>query len=530
MTLHDGVDDRALLDRIVRKLPPRRYRLDDYQRWFPKTADALLRYLKDFRPLPRRDEQPACGPDRGTFGLVVVPWVCTPVPWYSIMLAIGLRRRGRPVVLLWDDTGFAESRLTEQQRVLAATLPHVEQFLPVMRLTDVVPARPRPDDEGLIESLSHQNLVWRLRGAAPGDTDQRVAADIRASLTRSLPFIRAALAATDLECLVTPGGVYGTSGLFLRVARERGIRAATFDADRHILQVCSDGVAAQNGDLARAFEALWGSGEMPRRRAVELAREEFQRRVQGRDGYGFQMVPARVDGRADGEIAALIPLNVEWDSAALGRHVHFSDTVDWVTSTVSTVLGEDAGTVVVRQHPSERRPLQRSNLDLASALRDRFDGERRLRFVPADEPTNTYDLLRSARLVLPFVSTIGIEAAAIGKPVVVSGAAYYTDLGFVHSAASRDEYFALLRRGLRGDLAPLPDQSERAWTCYYLAAVQNRIETCFTPHPDDFWKWCRRAPDVLFSDPDVSDVLEAIDRDVPVSLLRHRRTVSQGHR
>jgi hypothetical protein len=182
--------------------------------------------------------------------------------------------------------------------------------------------------------------------------------------------------------------------------------------------------------------------------------------------------------------------------------------------------------VIVRQHPSERRALQRSRLDIGAILQDRFGDDPRCRFVRADDALNTYTLLASARLVLPFVSTIGIEAAAIGRPVLVSGASYYADLGFVWSAGSRDEYFDLLRRGVLGDLPPLVDQSNRAWICYYLSAVRNRIWTDFTPQPDDFWTWCRRPPDALFAEPEVSSMLEAIDTDVPVALLRHWRTPS----
>ena len=160
--------------------------------------------------------------------------------------------------------------------------------------------------------------------------------------------------------------------------------------------------------------------------------------------YGFQMLPAGKSSRyADG--CVLIPLNVEWDTAALGRHVHFKSTTEWLISTIGAVLEQNAGPVVVRQHPSERRPLQRSKLDVAALLRESFGQDPRCQFVAADDPVSSYDLLRAARLVLPFVSTIGIEAAAMGKPVLIAGACYYTDLGFVWSAGSREEYFDLLQ-------------------------------------------------------------------------------------
>ena len=344
------------------------------------------------------------------------------------------------------------------------------------------------------------------------------------SLTNSLPRIRGALDHVDVDLVVVPGGVYGTSGLFRLLAAERGCRVATFDATPTLAKICVDGVAAHSMDIPRAFAALLDSGIETRRAARELAQEEFELRQAGRDRRALQAVPSQ--STSNSEDCVLMPLNVEWDTAALRKHAFFADTVDWVTSTVAEVLRLDAGPVVVRQHPAERQERVRSKLDLASILLDRFGDDPRVRFVPADDPVSTYDLIRSARLVLPFVSTVGIEAAAIGRPVVPSGSPYYADLGFVWAATSRDDYLDLVRRGVRAALPLLPDQTERAWLCYYLATICNPVPTYFTPQPSDFTDWCRRAPDELFGDRAVSDLLEALDRDIPVSLLRHTRISS----
>lgn len=512
----DGLPNR--FDRFLRRSPPRRYRLDNYKRWFPKTAEVFLEYVKGFDALPVPNG--LAGP---AVGVVVAPWVSTAVPWYSIMLAIGLARRRRKVILLWDDTGFPEPNVDQQNRAIAGVLGHVGRYLPVVRLSEQ-PAHPSSETDGrAIATLTSHNATWRLRGAAPAERDLRWARDVEASLTRALPLVRSALGRDDHACVLVPGGVYGTSGLFRLAAEDRGCRVATYDADLHVVQLCVSGVAAQHGDVPRAFDALWNSREDSRREAIATARAEFDSRSESTDRYGFQRLPAQAEISTDVD-AVLMPLNVEWDTAALGRHLHFTDTVDWITSTITEILELNECPVIVRQHPSERRALQRSRLDIGTILQERFGDDPRCRFVPAESEVNTYDLLASARLVLPFVSTIGIEAAALGKPVLVSGASYYADLGFVWSAASRDEYFELLRRGVLGDLPPLADQRDRAWICYYLAAVRNRIWTEFTPQPDDFWKWCRRPPDSLFAEPEVSDLLEAIDTDVPVALLRHRRS------
>ena len=101
---------------------------------------------------------------------------------------------------------------------------------------------------------------------------------------------RAAVDQFDVECLVLPGGVYGSSGLYFLAAAERGTRVATFDADRGVAQLCVDGVAAQNGDLARAFSVLCEEPREVKDQAIEIARAEFRSRVEGSDRYGYQAV------------------------------------------------------------------------------------------------------------------------------------------------------------------------------------------------------------------------------------------------
>lgn len=503
---------------------PRAYSLENYESRFPNTGSMFLRTVKRSGVLPLAEQE-----RRDPLGVVVMPWVSTPVPWYAVALAIGLSRRGREVVIVWDDTGFPERHLEAQNEAIGKVLDHVGRYLPVIRLSEEPPAPLATDDAALLDSMTQQNVTWISRGATSATEDEALTATVASSLGETLPRVRSLFGRLSLDCLLLPGGVYSTSGLFRAVAEEGGCRVATFDTDRHIGQLCVSGVAAQNADVPRAFELLVAAPEEERQAAIAIGRAEFESRQDSSDGYGFQTLPA--GGTADeltGSI--LLPLNVEWDTAALGRHRHFANSVDWLTSTIGAILERDQGPVIVRQHPSERRKLQRSDLDVRAVLADRFGGDPRLHFIAAEDAVNSYDLLSSARLVLPYVSTIGIEAAAMGKPVLISGAGYYADLGMVWSASSREEYLELLGRGLTGELGLKPEQVERAWLCFYLTAVRNRIPTDFTPHPDDFRDWVRRDLTTVFDEVEVADILTAIDENVPVSWLRHRRLLPSAAR
>ena len=72
------------------------------------------------------------------------------------------------------------------------------------------------------------------------------------------------------------------------------------------------------------------------------------------------------------------------------------------------------------------------------------------------DPVDSYELVHGADLVLAYASSIGMEAAAMGKPVIVAANSNYSAAPFVIRPESRDAYVELLRR--RDPPLPPPDQ------------------------------------------------------------------------
>lgn len=504
--------------------------LRHYQQHFPDSARAFQKFLRqcDLAGLKGRGAKAATGEE---VGVVVVPWVATPVPWFSIALGLALAGRGRNVAFIWDDSTFPRPSedLDRQNEWIARVLADVRPYCRVLRLSEEPVHAPLADDKTVVDTLVKLNQVWDLRGGTPTESDLAAAPDAGRHLGDALSRIRELFARNAFRYVVVPGGVRGTSGLYLHAGREAGTRVATFDAGFGWSVACPDGVVAHQVDVPRAFTALYERGEPEVTEAVEAARGEHESRTRGKDRMAYQADQGepteRVDGLPAGAI--LIPLSVEWDSSALGRHHIFHDSADWLLSTVGHLLEHTDAPVVVRQHPSERREFERSRFQVGALLGERFGSHPRYRFVSAEEDVNTYALLDAARLVLPYISTIGIEAAAIGKVVIPAGRPYYCELGFTWNAGSRSEYFDLVGRAIANSLPLLPDQSRRAWLCFYINAICYRVFTCFSPQPTDFWKWIRWKPKVLFATPEVQDLLTAIDENRPVPLVRHARRTAQ---
>jgi hypothetical protein len=496
--------------------------LNTYRDEFADTAHAFEQFITRSLPFP----EPQAGQ---AVGVVVLPWVGTPVPWYSIAIAIGLARRGRPVTLIWDDTSAAPEPPADvalQHRAISRVTQLLAPHMPTITLTRQTPQPLSAADEEEVTRLAKLIIFWKMR-AAPLSLDHLAEVDTLArAMGDTLGRIKTLLARMPFAYLLVGGGIYGSSGLFLWAGQYFGLRVSTFDANIGVVQVSTFGLAAQQADIPRAFSAAMGWDTASKARALQEARRHLEQRVQAKDEARYQITgPSHAAAQRIHLPFVLVALNIEHDAAALGRHVAFADSMDWILGVIEFVLKQSStASVVVRQHPAERKPNERSRFPLRAILSERFGDEPRLLFISASDPVNTYDLVELAAVVLPYVSTIGIEAAALGKPVLAAGESCYSDLGFVWTASSRERYFELLSRGLNGELGLLPDQTERALLCYYLTPVCNRIWTHFSPQPLDFWRWQGHLPDSLYADPAVSDILTAIDENIPPALVRHRRS------
>ncbi len=342
-------------------------------------------------------------------------------------------------------------------------------------------------------------------------------ADTRAHFGR----IRETLAAGGFDWLLVPGGIFGVSAVYLEMARELAVRYSTFDSGPGRLRLVHDGVAAHLADLPRAFEIVTRELSDAQRRAEwELAREELEKRTHGKDDRGFQVVAAT---GAIEKCDVLIPLNIRWDSAALSRQRLFASVEENIAAVLEWAGAKPGVTVCIRQHPNERREHLRGS-DNWEGLVARFGQMgHRVRWIGAADPVSTYDLIRAAKVVLPHTSTVGVEAALLGRPVVLATRVYYDCFSFVWKPATRDEFFALLERALGGDLPVNENAMAEAYLVYFMTQQCAVMRTRFTPQNDDYRQWMETPPEALWEEPEPADFLEALRTREPLAAIRARR-------
>jgi hypothetical protein len=106
---------------------------------------------------------------------------------------------------------------------------------------------------------------------------------------------------------------------------------------------------------------------------------------------------------------------------------------------------------------------------------------------------NTYDLVNTADFGLVFTTTVGMEMAMIGLPVIVTGQTHYRDKGFTLDVDSWDSYFEILDKVITSPNAYRPSREavESAWT--YAFRFFFEYPQPFPWHVQHFWddeaKW-----------------------------------------
>jgi hypothetical protein len=491
------------------------------------TDSFLVTWIRDACRM-RRFVQGAGAPD-GTeaglstqVGVIVAPWCGSAVPWFSTAIGLLLAARGHRVTFVIDDLPFGPTDRVWRLQLMAirAVMAVVGRRHRVARLGSL-PHPPAPFDANrdAIERLVQLNGVWALRGESPvteaavsGSREQLLAADVA---------IGAFLRGERFDLMFVPGGVWGTSGLWLRHARAAGTRVSTYDSGGYgVLLLAVDGVACQLQDIPRAFTMLKDQAASPRERGmvVRAATAEIDKRRAGKDKFASQ-VEGVSDRSSAYEGGVLIALNSSWDSAALGLHSAFGSTQEWIVETVRHLLAHTSAPVLVRQHPVERLEIARSNDDYRTLLHRHFGNDPRLHFIAAEDPVNSYDLMEQVCAVVVYTSTVGVEAAAQGKVVITESTSYYADLGFVHKATTPTRYFQLLEDAAGGRIETSAAMRDDAIACYYITQCCNWVHTPLTV--PDFPTWSQRALKDLAADPAVQTVIDAIERNVPVAFLNH---------
>jgi len=375
-----------------------------------------------------------------------------------------------------------------------------EVLKPLETLLDLVPLLEAPQTKKLPPELSNQMDAAAFRDVQYSLLREDV--DPNSELYQLRLERNTTHAGVLLQCLqdqaphvvIVPNGSMLEFGITFKVAQYLNIAVMTYEFGEQSERMW----LAQNADVMRQeTEDLWiarrevplTDAEWTRVKEMFAARqgggiwENFARRWQGTASQGGEAVRECLG--LDARPMVLLPTNVLGDSLTLGRHIFSKSMTEWLERTIEYFSSRKDVQFVIRVHPGETIGWGPSVYDILS---EKFpDLPENIHLLPAGAEVNTYDLVNTADVGLVFTTTVGMEMAMSGLPVIVTGQTHYRNKGFTLDADSWDSYFGLLDRVLTSPerYRPSREQVEIAWTYAYRFFME--YPQPFPWHVQHFW-------------------------------------------
>jgi hypothetical protein len=162
----------------------------------------------------------------------------------------------------------------------------------------------------------------------------------------------------------------------------------------------------------------------------------------------------------------IVPIftNVVYDTSQVHANVHFEHMFAWLDLLLKIIRKHPETLFVIRAHPDEMRPgtAKQSNESVREWV-DRNDVRRIVNvvFIDSDEYISSYQLIQRAKFVIVYNSSIGMEAALMGAPVLCGGKARYTQYPIVFFPEGTEAYEEMVENFLMAEKIDTPPQFRR---------------------------------------------------------------------
>ena len=160
-------------------------------------------------------------------------------------------------------------------------------------------------------------------------------------------------------------------------------------------------------------------------------------------------LPAAIDGK----VFAMFP-NLGFDAGKTrSGAVAFTSPAEWVITTAEIFRDHPQHHLILKAHPAEHH--RQASDSILQILRESVDVlPANIHLVEATSHLTAKSIVELADIVIVYTSTVAVEAAAIGKPVVLVGGGWNAGRGIATDVTSPQQYFDLLEQIMSGRYTP----------------------------------------------------------------------------
>jgi hypothetical protein len=147
--------------------------------------------------------------------------------------------------------------------------------------------------------------------------------------------------------------------------------------------------------------------------------------------------------RRAGSFSQVVPVftNVVYDTSQVHANTVFPHMFAWLDLVFEIARSHPETLFVIRAHPDEMRPGKQSRESVKAWVeRNRATKLPNIVFIDSQEYLSSYELIERAKFVMVYNSSIGLEAALMGKPVLCGGKARFTQYPMVYFPGTQQAY------------------------------------------------------------------------------------------
>lgn len=432
---------------------------------------------------------------------------------YAFLTSVGLQLEGVPVVHFACRAGMTRcqlgtdpddhlkpppcTRCVLQSRVLTANAE--TRWFDFARNPGLEQAMEKLSVEGLSDlyyqgiplgSLTLPSLQWTLRRFHLRDDapTRHLFREFIASAYQVAQEFEKLLQDVKPQAVVVFNGITFPEGTARWVAQQRGIRVVTHEvAHQPITAFFSyQHVTSYPVDIPEDFEL----SPTQNKRMDEYLTQRFKGNF-SMAGVTFwpeihNLDPAFLEKAARFDQIVPVFTNVIFDTSQLHANKVFQHMFAWLDQVLSLAKENPKTLFVLRAHPDEMRPGKSSRESVAQWVQDSGAGALpNVHFIPATEYLSSYELIQMAKFSMVYNSTIGLEAALMGKPVLNGGHARYTRYPSVYLPVSPEEHRTMAQGMLDADEVETPVdflRNARRFQYYQLYRTPLPFEQFIKPH------------------------------------------------
>ncbi len=200
-----------------------------------------------------------------------------------------------------------------------------------------------------------------------------------------------------------------------------------------------------------------------------------ERELQKGDVYSYNASAKAADinalkkqlGIPEGRKVITIFTNLIWDAANVARDIAFSSALDCIVATIKKYEGNDQVQVVVRAHPAEK--ILGTKERYGNLVREAFHQQlpANVTIIEPEMEVNSFSVIELSDIGVVNTSTVGLEFAMLGKPIILISETNYRNKGFTYDATSTAHYFELMTHLLQTG-ALLPEQVKLSRKYFYM--------------------------------------------------------------